>query len=90
MFQKIRIFHHKPKSKNLKFGDTAYINILNNIKSISSMISKKLYRPFKKEQEFINEKLESIMSKPKAMLSDISLWLDIILFIKRLILNFSH
>lgn len=70
-------------SKNLKFGDTAYINILNNIKSISSMISKKLYRPFKKEQEFINEKLESIMSKPKAMLSDISLWLDIILFIKR-------
>lgn len=70
-------------SKNLKFGDTAYINILNNIKSISFMISKKLYRPFKKEQEFINEKLESIMSKPKAMLSDISLWLDIILFIKR-------
>lgn len=70
-------------SKNLKSGDASYMNILNNIKSISSMISAKLYRPFKKEQEFINEKLESIMSKPKAMLSDISLWLDIILFIRR-------
>lgn len=72
--------------KSLKAG--SYNGILNHISSISNFISKKLYKPFNEEQKYINEKLNEILEQPKNTISDISLWLDIIVFIKKY--NFTN
>ena len=74
--QRIEAIHRSLKAE-------VYDAVLTNIKSISKFISEKLYKPFNKEQEFINIHLEEILNKPKTELSDISLWLDIIVFINR-------
>jgi hypothetical protein len=60
-----------------------YNSIITNIQGISNLISAKLYKPFNDEQEFINQKLTEVLQKPKTRLEDISLWLDIIVFIKK-------
>ncbi len=60
-----------------------YDAILNNIRSISKFISAELYKPFSEEQSFINQRLEEVLQKPKNTLIDISLWLDIIVFISK-------
>jgi len=69
--------------KNESYGD-----IVTVIKAISDLISANIYRPFLKEQEFINEKLEKILIKPKNSLFDVTPWLDIFVFIKRY--NFAN
>jgi len=69
--------------KNESYGD-----ILTVIKAISDLISVNIYRPFLKEQEFINEKLSEILTKPKNALPDVTPWLDIFVFIKRY--NFAN
>lgn len=56
--------------------------------SISGFISDKLYKPFSKEQEYINQKLNEVIRKPEVLLDEVTLWLDIIIFIKKY--NFAN
>ncbi len=69
--------------KNKTYGD-----ILSVIKSISIIISKNIYKPFVKEQEIINNTLEELLIKSQNDIKDISVWLDIFVFIKRY--NFAN
>jgi hypothetical protein len=62
--------------------------ILGIINGISNEISKDIYRPFAKEQEFINETLIELFRKPKNDLHEVSPWLDIFVFIKKY--NFAN
>jgi hypothetical protein len=65
-----------------------YSDILGAIKPISEMISRNIYKPFAKEQEFINNKLEDVLCKPQNELAEVTPWLDIFVFIKRY--NFAN
>ena len=65
-----------------------YSTVLVQISSISNFISDKLYKPFSSEQEHINDKLNSFLQKPKNNLDDVSLWLDIIVYINKF--NFAN
>jgi len=60
-----------------------YKEILGIIDGISAKISKNIYKPFAKEQEFIREKLLELYHSLENKLSDISPWLDIFVFIKK-------
>ena len=60
-----------------------YGEVLKKIKDISKKISDKIYKRFSDEQESINEKLEKILEQPKQDVNDVSVWLDILLFINR-------
>jgi hypothetical protein len=60
-----------------------YKNILGVINGISAKISKNIYRPFAKEQEFINQKLLELYQSLENKLSDVAPWLDIFVFIKK-------
>jgi len=60
-----------------------YKEILGIIDGISAQISKNIYRPFSKEQEFINQKLLQLYRSVENKLSDVSPWLDIFVFIKK-------
>lgn len=60
-----------------------YGKILGIINGISQNISQNIYRPFKKEQEYINNTLLDLFHKPKNYLHDVSPWLDIFVFIKK-------
>ncbi len=66
----------------------SYGEILQRIRGISTKISQNIYKRFNDEQEIINQHLESILSKPKNEMSDVSVWLDILLFINRY--NFAN
>jgi len=65
-----------------------YRDILGIIGGISAHISKNIYRPFAKEQEFINQKLLQLYQSVENKLSDVSSWLDIFVFIKKY--NFAN
>ncbi|MDD5696612.1 MAG: Eco57I restriction-modification methylase domain-containing protein [Candidatus Pacebacteria bacterium] len=65
-----------------------YGKILGIINGISNEISKNIYRPFAKEQEFITNKLLELFHKPKNELHEVSPWLDIFVFIKKY--NFAN
>jgi len=67
--------------KTLK--EKRYKEILGIIDGISAQISKNIYRPFSKEQEFINQKLLQLYRSVENRLSDVSPWLDIFVFIKK-------
>jgi type I restriction-modification system DNA methylase subunit len=58
------------------------------IQGISRKISQNIYKRFSDEQEIINKHLEEILAQPKNEIKDVSVWLDIILFINRY--NFSN
>jgi len=79
--QRLERIHKDLKNEN-------YSDILNAITVISEIISKNVYRPFKEEQEFINDKLEDIRLQPQNDLQDVTPWLDIFIFIKRY--NFAN
>jgi len=64
--------------KNNLFG-----GLLNQVSSISDFISENLYKSFSKEQSFISDKLKELIRKPKNTIDEISLWLDMIVFIKK-------
>jgi len=66
----------------------SYGEILQRIQGISKKISQNIYKRFSDEQEIINHHLESILSKPKNEIGDVSVWLDILLFINRY--NFAN
>lgn len=59
-----------------------YGKMLNIIEGITSNITKDIYRPFREEQSFIDEKLRTILRKLENSLSDVAPWLDIFVFIK--------
>lgn len=61
----------------------SYHSVLSLIKTISDKISDKIYKRFNDEQLMINEKLKDILAQPKTEIADVSVWLDIILFINR-------
>lgn len=65
-----------------------YGKILGIIDGISNEISKNIYHPFKKEQEFITDTILAIIRKPKNELREVSPWLDIFVFIKKY--NFAN
>jgi len=65
-----------------------YKEILGIIDGISAQISENIYRPFKKEQEVIQNKLLKIYHGVENKLSDVSPWLDIFVFIKKY--NFAN
>jgi len=65
-----------------------YGKILGTINGISNEISKNIYRPFTKEQEFIQTKLLELFHNPKNELHEVSPWLDIFVFIKKY--NFAN
>ncbi len=67
--------------QNLK--EKRYKDILGIIDGISVQISENIYKPFKKEQEFIREKLLKLYHSVENKLSDVSPWLDIFVFIKK-------
>ncbi|MFA4827420.1 MAG: N-6 DNA methylase [Candidatus Shapirobacteria bacterium] len=67
--------------ESLKVG--RYKDILGIIEGISARISKNIYRPFIKEQEFIKDKILELYHSLENNLSDISPWLDIFIFIKK-------
>jgi type I restriction-modification system DNA methylase subunit len=64
-------------------NEKRYKDILGIIDGISAQISKNIYRPFSKEQEFINRKLLKLYRSLENKLSDVSAWLDIFVFIKK-------
>ncbi len=72
--------------QNLK--KKSYKDILGIINGISDRISKNIYRPFSKEQEFINKRVFELFRSPKNSLNDVSPWLDIFVFIKKY--NFAN
>lgn len=61
-----------------------YGRILAVIDGISNNISKNIYRPFAKEQEFITKTVLELIRSPKNELHDVSPWLDIFVFIKKI------
>ena len=65
-----------------------YKEILGIIDGISAQISENIYRPFRKEQDFIRNKLLKILHSIENKLSDVSPWLDIFVFIKKY--NFAN
>ena len=65
-----------------------YGKILGVIEGISNKISQNIYRPFKKEQDFINQILLALYRQPKNELHDVAPWLDIFVFIKKY--NFAN
>jgi len=74
--RRIETIHNAIKNRSYK-------DILGVIDGMSHQISQNIYRPFVKEQEHIREKLLKLYQEAKNELSDVSPWLDIILFIKR-------
>ena len=58
-------------------------DILGIIDGISAEISKNIYRPFSKEQDFIANRLLELYREPRNELHDVSPWLDIFVFIKK-------
>lgn len=65
-----------------------YKDILGIIDNISNEISQNVYRPFAKEQAFINKKLMDLYRSIENELSDVAPWLDIFVFIKKY--NFAN
>ncbi len=73
---RLKRIHHG--LQNESYGD-----ILTTIRAISKGISKNIYKPFSREQEFINRTLDIIADKPTNQLADVTPWLDIFVFVKR-------
>ncbi len=71
------------KSIHNAIKNHSYTEVLGVIDGISAQISKNIYRPFTREQEYIQDKLFKLIHKAKNELSDVSPWLDIIVFIKK-------
>ncbi len=69
-------------------GNRRYKDILGIIEGISTKISKNIYHPFIKEQDFIKDKIQDLYHSLENNLSDVSPWLDIFIFIKKY--NFAN
>ncbi|MDR2643774.1 MAG: N-6 DNA methylase, partial [Planctomycetaceae bacterium] len=65
-----------------------YNMIVRDIRGISEYISQKIYKPFAKELEGINEKITENLRVDDLTIDDISPWLDVIVFINKY--NFAN
>jgi len=81
-------FNNIVKKIHQHLKENRHRDILGIIDGISVQISKNIYRPFIKEQEFINRKLLQLYRSVENKLSDVSPWLDIFVFIKKY--NFAN
>jgi len=81
-------WNERLKSIDKAIRAEAYGDVLTKIKGISDKISDKVYKRFNDEQLMINNKLKEILSAPKTDIGDVSVWLDIMLFINRY--NFAN
>ncbi len=61
----------------------SYAETISKINGISKKISDNIYKLFNDEQKNINKKLNELLEKPKNEITDVSVWLDILLFISR-------
>lgn len=64
-----------------------FSKILATVRNLSSAIEKDLYKPFKEDQKYINQKLDDLLKKDNEEIGDISIWLDVICYIHKF--NFS-
>jgi len=71
------------KSVDKAIRSESYAEIITRIRGISEKISKNIYKRFSDEQEIINKRLDEILGQPKNEIGDVSVWLDILLFINR-------
>ncbi|MEK7066493.1 MAG: glycosyltransferase family 2 protein, partial [Patescibacteria group bacterium] len=76
-----KVVHHHESTFGLK--NKQYKSILSVIDNISAKISENIYRPFIEEQKYISQKIQQLYRKVENQLSDVSLWLDIFVFIKK-------
>jgi hypothetical protein len=76
-------YEKKVKSIHSSLKKNSFKDIIGIIDGISAEISKNIYRPFSKEQEFIRNKLWDILHTPLSELHDVSPWLDIFVFTKK-------
>ncbi len=81
-------FENAVEKIHQRIREKRYKDILGIIDNISAQISKNIYRPFAKEQNFINQKLLQLYRSVENKLSDVSPWLDIFIFIKKY--NFAN
>lgn len=81
-------FKEKTKAIHECLKIKQYGKVLAIIEGISNEISQNIYRPFKKEQEFINQTVFKLIRQPENELNDVSPWLDIFVFIKKY--NFAN
>lgn len=77
------VYKNKVEAMHRSLKKNSFKDILGIIDGISADISKNIYRPFAKEQEFIREKLMELYHEPINELHDVSPWLDIFVFIKK-------
>jgi len=68
--------------------ENRFKDILGIIEGISTTISRNIYHPFTKEQEFIKNRIQELYHSLENNLSDVSPWLDIFVFIKKY--NFAN
>jgi Eco57I restriction-modification methylase len=73
-----RVLELKTNLKNQTYNSCLLVT-----KTISKLVSKNIYRPFKSEQAIISETVEDLLLKPQNTIDEISTWLDIFVFIKR-------
>lgn len=87
---KIFVDDYNDKLQNIIFSlkKGSYSRVLATIRNLSSAIEKDLYRPFKEDQKFINQRLDELLLKDDEAIGDISIWLDIICYINRF--NFAN
>jgi hypothetical protein len=81
-------FKKRVKTIHKYLKEKRYKETLGIIDGVSAQISENIYKPFKKEQEFIRKKLLKIYHGVENNLSDVSPWLEIFLFIKKY--NFAN
>ena len=81
-------WNERLKSIDKAIRAETYGDVLTKIKGISDKISDRVYKRFNDEQLMINDKLKEILSAPKTDIGDVSVWLDILLFINRY--NFAN
>jgi hypothetical protein len=59
------------------------LRVLATIRNLSSAIEKDLYKPFKEDQKYINQRLDKLLEKDSEEIGDISIWLDIVCYIHK-------
>ncbi|MFT4968047.1 MAG: type I restriction-modification system DNA methylase subunit [Candidatus Deianiraeaceae bacterium] len=81
--QFVNDYNNKLQSIISNLEKSNYSKILATIRNLSSAIEKDLYKPFKEDQKFINQKLDNLLKQDNEEIGDISIWLDIVCYIHK-------
>ena len=76
-------YNEKLLNITLNLEKENYSKVLATIRNLSSAIEKDLYKPFKEDQKYINQRLDKILEKDSEEIGDISIWLDIVCYIHK-------